>query len=81
MGQGCDCDWVMVPPQVSQGLRELQQSIISAVLRLPGNDCCCDCASHNGMWRPSRTDHGPVRAPPGPTRDRLEPIPDRPGTG
>ncbi|XP_037079272.1 arfGAP with SH3 domain, ANK repeat and PH domain-containing protein-like [Pollicipes pollicipes] len=35
--------------EVSQGLRELQQSIISAVLRLPGNDCCCDCGSRNDV--------------------------------
>ncbi|XP_043203822.1 arfGAP with SH3 domain, ANK repeat and PH domain-containing protein-like [Amphibalanus amphitrite] len=35
--------------EVSQGLRELQQSIISAVLRLPGNDCCCDCGSQNDV--------------------------------
>lgn len=29
-------------------LLELQQAIIRHVQRLPGNDRCCDCNSHNG---------------------------------
>lgn len=28
-----------------QSLRELQQSIIAQIKRLPGNDCCVDCGS------------------------------------
>ena len=46
--------------QVSQGLRELQQSIIGAVLRLPGNDCCCDCTSHNGTFTCRAATAGPA---------------------
>lgn len=29
-------------------LVELQQAVIRCVMRLPGNDQCCDCSSQNG---------------------------------
>ena len=35
-------------PKVNQGFLELQQAIIRYILRLPGNERCCDCFSQNG---------------------------------
>lgn len=29
---------------------ELQQAIIRYIQRMPGNDHCCDCNSHNGKF-------------------------------
>lgn len=31
-------------------LVELQQAVIRCVMRLPGNDQCCDCSSQNGKF-------------------------------
>lgn len=31
-------------------LVELQQAVIRCVMRLPGNDQCCDCSSQNGNF-------------------------------
>lgn len=38
-------------PEANHGnpsLVELQQAVIRCVMRLPGNDRCCDCSSQNG---------------------------------
>nr|CAB3222743.1 zinc finger protein ArfGAP-11 [Phallusia mammillata] len=32
------------------GLRELTQSVISEVQRMPGNEICCDCSAPNPTW-------------------------------
>lgn len=37
--------------QGNPSLVELQQAVIRCVMRLPGNDQCCDCSSQNGPWR------------------------------
>lgn len=36
--------------KVNHSFLELQQAIIRFIQRLPGNDHCCDCNSHNGKW-------------------------------
>lgn len=35
--------------QGNPSLVELQQAVIRCVMRLPGNDQCCDCSSQNGQ--------------------------------